>query len=102
MGFPGGGVKRHESPSEAITRELFEELGENVSFTDADLQFSVVEGERVTFTFLQVWRDAAKFSSLLRAFEAEHTRKGYVNEVFSVRGLPLYFEAPAEYSKPMP
>jgi 8-oxo-dGTP pyrophosphatase MutT (NUDIX family) len=93
FGFPGGGIKRSESPVDAIRREFAEELGSEIDFSESDFVFADI-GDRVSYMFARVTSDEAYFNSLLVNFHTT-VRKAYVNEIIAVAGYPIWLEGPS-------
>ena len=97
FGFPGGGIKRSETPVEAVRREFAEELGSDVDFSERDFVFADIR-ERISYIFARVTHDEAYFNDLLVRFHTTE-RKAYVNEVIAVAGYPVWLEGPSSASE---
>jgi 8-oxo-dGTP pyrophosphatase MutT (NUDIX family) len=97
FGFPGGGIKKTESPVDAIKREFKEELGSEVDFSEADFVFADI-GDKVTYMFARITRDEGYFNDLLVKFHTSQ-RHAYVNEVIAVCGYPIWLEGPSSVSE---
>lgn len=99
-GFIGGGMKpdRDASPLDTLHREIQEELGQGIQFTDDEYCFSYypVPNGNLCHLFCKVISDSNEFQNLLQAFEQQHKRETYVNEVMAITGMPLYYHHQAE------
>ena len=76
-----------------MNREFLEEVGVSVSFTQSDYLFTNLYRGRSNHIYAKVTHDHSFFQSLFFAFHSEQ-REAYIDEVFSITGLPLWFESP--------
>jgi 8-oxo-dGTP pyrophosphatase MutT (NUDIX family) len=96
FGFIGGASEGGENPMEAMTREFAEETGTTIPFESADHCFSIVGNNTATHIFARVTNDLDFFTSILAHFHTDNQREAYVEEVFTLVGLPIFLEGPAD------
>ncbi len=103
FGFAGGRSKSGELPLSTVNREFAEETGTVVAFTEDDFLFSHVEGQQVSHMYGKVTHDRDFFRQLLVGFHGKTSsgvdRDAYVDEIFSLSGLPLFVEGPPTLSE---
>lgn len=105
FGLIGGKVEKKESIIEAMNREFQEETGSAIIFDiEHDYKFSTYipnnDGSitQMTHLFVKVIYDRQAFQEILINFHINCDREAYLEEVFSLVGLPLFIEGPEDVS----
>jgi len=97
-GFAGGKMEPDdETPVQTMNREFIEETGcDTIEFTDDHLAWIRLSGDTNYPSYFYIFKTANKkeFEQVVGAFEGRRP-KGYVDEIFAVAGLPIWFEGPS-------
>eukprot|EP01035_Chromulina_nebulosa_P002024 gene2024-2733_t len=95
-GFIGGQIEKGESVFQSMNREFLEEAGSSANFTMSEYLFSYINpaGNQMSHVFVQTTHDRNYFTSILSNFHTSPDRKAYIDEIFSITGVPLWVEGP--------
>jgi 8-oxo-dGTP pyrophosphatase MutT (NUDIX family) len=103
FGLVGGKVEKKESVVDAMNREFLEETGSAINFDfEHDYKFSTYnpadDGSiaRLTHLFVKIIHDRHVFQDILVNFHVNSGREAYLDEVFTLVGLPLFIEGPED------